>query len=400
MSPRPQLAIGDYGNISYSRSPDGKWVAMARFRDMDGETRRVSAQGASKSGAGAALKAKFKERSTSGELDAESRVAELAERYWSAKQDDDLAGHTYYSMRRALDKHVIPRVGRLRIREATPQRLDKAIRDITRLHGPGTAQVVRSALSGMFANAVRWGAAPSNPVAFTSVPKLESKPIRALTVAELWLMRQHAVRVLSVRNAQGPSRQQTPLDIMDFLLATGCRAGEAIGLAWEDVHLDAVEPWVEIRQQVVTPGGGAPVLTPTKEHDIRRLRLPLFAVEMLRRREAVSTGAMVFVSTRGGLMRPSSVSESWRAMFGPSKAAKAKLSARELDDAYPWRWVTQKTLRKTVATLVDAEHGSVMASRQLGHASDTMTRKHYIAGNVTPLDVGNILDAPWGELEA
>jgi integrase len=377
------LAIGDYGNISYSRSEAGEWVALARFRDVDGVTRRVSAQGSSKSGAGAALKLKFKERASSGELSAESRVTELAEKYWSAKQGDNLAPNTLYNMRRALDNHVIPRLGKLRVREATPQRLDKVIRDITQENGPGTAQVVRSALSGMFSSAVRWGAAVSNPVGFTGVPKLESKAIRALTVSELWLMRQHAVKVLSVRNATGPSRRQTPLDIMDLLLATGCRAGESIGLAWEDVHLDDPVPWVEIRQQVQSVRGKGAILTATKEHDIRRLRLPQFAVDMLTRRKAVATGPMVFPSTKGGLIYPQSIGASWRAMFKGSE----------------WAWVTQKTLRKTVATLVDAEHGSVMASRQLGHASDAVTRAHYIAQNVTPLDVGPILEQPW-QIEA
>jgi len=359
---------------------------------MDGETRRVSAQGPSRSAAEAALRVKFKERSSAAELNAESRVTELAERYWAAKQEDGLAPNTLYNMRRALDNHIIPRLGKLRLRESTPQRLDVVIRDITKENGPGTAHVVRSALSGMFSLAARWGAAPANPVAFTSVPKLDTKPIRALTVTELWMMRQHAVKVLSVRNPRGPSRRKTPLDVMDLLLATGCRAGESIGLAWEDVHLDDLVPWVEIRQQVVFAPGKGLLLTATKEHDIRRLRLPRFAVEMLLRRRGEVVGPMVFPSSTGGLLYPQSFGASWRNMFAPDKKTKAELTDKELDEQYPWRWVTQKTLRKTVATLVAAEHGSVMASRQLGHASDAVTLAHYIAPNRTPLDVGEVLE--------
>lgn len=377
--PRPQLAIGDYGHVSYSVTAGGLHVALARFRDMDGETRRVSAQGKSKSGAAAALRTKFKERAAAGELSSESRVTSLAERYWTAKQDDNLAPNTRYNLRRALDNHVIPRIGKLRIREATPQRLDKAIRDITKEHGPGTARVVRSALSGMFAAAVRWGAAGSNPVTFTPVPKMEPKAVRALTAPELWLMRQHAVKVFSPpsrRAGPGPMARDTLLDMMDFLLATGCRAGEVPGLAWEDVHLDDPVPWVEIRQQVVKVAGEGLLLTPTKERDVRRLRLPAFAVEMLRRREALAEDVMVFPSTRGSLMSPTSIATSWREMFKGSD----------------WAWVTQKTLRKTVATLIDAELGSVVASKQLGHASDAVTRAHYIAQSMTPLDVGTVLE--------
>lgn len=390
MSPRPQLAVGDYGNISYSVLGDGQHVAQARLRDADGETRRVKAQGRSKGAAAEALKAKFKERATAGELSSESRVAELAERYWVEKQGEDLAANTRSNLRRSLDNHIIRRVGKLRVREVTTQRLDRVIRDITKEHGPGTALTVRSAMSGMFGSAVRWGATKYNPVTHTGVPKLVRKQIRVLTVDELWVMRSYAVDRLRPLTFEerlarangdktrmgGKDRGRDPLDIMDFLLSTGCRAGEVPGLEWADVHLDDVAPWVEVRQQVVRVPGVGLELTQTKEHDVRRLRLPGFAVEMLTRRLETAAGPMVFPSERGGLKAPRNIATAWKNTF------------RDSD----WEWVTQKTLRKTVATLVDAEHGSQLASRQLGHTSDKMTRRHYIAQSLVPVDTGTALD--------
>ena len=391
--PRPQLAIGQYGNISHTRTPDGQFVAMARFRDGDGETRRVKAQGRSKSASSAALKAKFEERAKFGgqsDLSNESTVAELAERYYASKRDDDLAANTRYNIRRAIDNHIIPRMGKLRVREASAQRLSVLLSAVVAENGPGTAQTVRSTLSGMFASAVRWGAATTNPVAFTQRPKLVHKDIRALTGAEFLAMRAHAVEVLRPRTFDerlarangdksrmgGKDRSRTPLDAMDFLLATGCRAGEVPGLAWADVHLDVPQPWVEIRQQVVREIGVGLMLTPTKERDVRRLLLPGFAVEMLRVRQAEATGPMVFPSERGTLLAPRNLATAWKNAFEGSE----------------WEWVTQKTLRKTVATLIDAEHGSVLASRQLGHASDGVTKRHYIAQSMAPLDTGSAID--------
>jgi integrase len=220
---------------------------------------------------------------------------------------------------------------------------------------------------------------------------LVRKQIRVLTVDELWVMRSHAVEALrpltfeerleraggDKRRMGGKDRGRDPLDVMDFLLSTGCRAGEVPGLEWADVHLDDDAPWVEIRQQVVRVPGQGLELTPTKEHDVRRLRLPGFAVDMLTRRLEDATGPMVFPSERGGLKAPRNIATAWKNTFRGSD----------------WEWVTQKTLRKTVATLVDAEHGSQLASRQLGHASDGVTRRHYIAQSLVPIDAGQALEA-------
>ncbi|WP_378735294.1 hypothetical protein [Nocardia brasiliensis] len=42
-------------------------------------------------------------------------------------------------------------------------------------------------------------------------------------------------------------------------------------------------------------------------------------------------------------------------------------------------WITGKTFRKTVATLIAAEYGPEQAASQLGHADDgVVARKHYI----------------------
>lgn len=390
--PRSQLAIGDYGTIKHTKLPNVGFEAMARFRDMDGVTRRVRAQGTSKDAATQALKAKFRARQNLGGvvLDAESRVSELAHRYLASKEGDGLAGGTLYHLRGVLERVVVPRLGRLRIREVSPQVVEALVRSVAVESGPGAALNLRSALSGMFNTAARWGCVSVNPVGFVPPPKQKPREIRALTAVEVVAMRDYAVEKLRPRTpeerlarANGDTRRMgggdpsnLVLDVMHVLLATGCRAGEAVGLAWEDVHLDDPVPWVEIRQQAVyTPGLGVRI-TQTKEGDVRRLRLRGPVLDMLRLRREVASGPVVFVSRSGELLNPGNVARDWRRTFKGSE----------------WEWVTQKTLRKTVATLVSELHGSVLASKQLGHASDTMTKKHYVAQSLVPIDTGEALE--------
>jgi hypothetical protein len=50
-------------------------------------------------------------------------------------------------------------------------------------------------------------------------------------------------------------------------------------------------------------------------------------------------------------------------------------------------WVTPHTFRKTVATLIDREADIKTAAAQLGHASEEVTDKYYIAKPVLAPDV-------------
>lgn len=409
MSPRPQLGVGQYGNIHASKQ-GSTWVALARFRDVDGETRRVKAQGSSKSASIQALRDKLVARAARGggdnEIDSESTVKELAAKYLALKEQEDLAPNTKYRIRLGLDKHVLPRIGKLRLREVTPQRVQGMLNRVVAESGAGAATNVRGLLSAMFSTAALWGAVQANPVSVVPPPKRARSEVRALTLGELGRMRAfmvEAVQPLTVEkrlaNAEaqiakelkagkllgpadpmkrmgGAGREPSTLDLLDFLLATGCRAGEAPGLAWEDVHLDAPVPWVMIRQQVVRVNGEGLKLTPTKERDERSLRLPPFAIDMLRRRQSMATGPMVFPNRNGGLRATGNIWRTWNQIFAGSE----------------WDWVTSKTLRKTVATLVARGSGSALAANQLGHADDSMTKRHYIARDLTPIDAGTVLD--------
>lgn len=404
MSPRPQLAIGDYGNISYAHALP-MVTARCRFRGLDGVTRQISvaAQGSGRteklvtqSGERAA-KARLLEKmgelkQGTEDLNSESRISHLAELWFTSKHGDGLKYRTMERARSVLDNHVVPSIGGLRLREASTAKLDIYIRRVAAKSGPATAVIVRSVLSGMFSEAQRYDAVVTNPVTATRVPKRAKSEIRAMSYDEFMAMRAHAEDRLKPLTRQerldrangdsrrmgGANRAQTPLDVIDFLIATGARASEVLGLCWEDVHLDGDVPFVRIHQQVIREKGRGLVLAPTKERDVRLLALPGFAVEMLRRRQHLpgNQWGAVFTNVRNNLFDPSNVRTVWRSLFKDSD----------------WAWVTQKTLRKTVATVIDLELGSEVAAKQLGHTSDAMTKLYYIAPSKLPQDQRGALE--------
>jgi len=404
VSPRPQLGVGKSGAVSFAHSLPVV-TARCRFRGLDGVTRQVSAQGvgvgrtdkavilSGEKAARAALEAKLSVMSQgSDELNSETRLSELAELWYTSKLGEGLKYRTLERSRSVLDTHVIPGVGGLRIREATTAKLEVYVRRVAAERGAATAVIVRSVLSGMFSEAQRFDAVVVNPIAATRVPKRTKGEIRAMSFSEFEGMRAHAVEALKpltkeerlarangdVRRMGGANRAQTPLDVIDFLIATGARASEVLGLCWGDVHLDGDVPFVRIHQQVIREKERGLVLAPTKERDVRLLALPAFAVDMLSRRALLPTNqdGAVFTNVRGNLIDPSNMRSVWRKLFKGTE----------------WEWVTQKTLRKTVATVIDMELGSELAAKQLGHTSDKMTRTYYIAASKLPQDQRSALE--------
>ncbi|MEV4233898.1 tyrosine-type recombinase/integrase [Nocardia sp. NPDC050408] len=70
---------------------------------------------------------------------------------------------------------------------------------------------------------------------------------------------------------------------------------------------------------------------------------------------------LVFPNRDGGIWDPHNFNRLWRQARGEKFA-----------------WVTPKTFRKTVASLIADEYGPQAAAQQLGHANDSVTKRHYI----------------------
>lgn len=394
---RPIGRIGGRGSVTVIELPSGKYQARVRFRDFDGVTRLVSAHGKSRKAATIALDEKLAKRSRLGgaDLDGESTVNELAEVWFESVTESPGTKDTYRGL---LDSHIKPRLGENRLREVTTGRVEKFVNDVSKpvtkqveakngrmmnvkSGGPTAANMSRTVLGLMFAMAVRHDAVQSNPVREARRAVVERKKVRALTPEEFVALRQNIVDWQG-SGTMGPRKSKDLIDKVDMFVATGLRPGELLALLWEDVNFDASPVTIAVTGTIkrTSVSGLHRQAFPKSESGERELPLPQFAVRILARRKLANDPTqnpmgLIFPSKVGGVLDPGNFRRQWVEARGP-----------EFD------WVRLGGFRKAVATLIEREADSVVASRQLGHSSDAVTRRYYIARDHMAPDSTHILD--------
>lgn len=383
--PRPPLPIGSWGKISRDQPSPGVHRAMCRFRDFDGVTRKVEARSTTGAKAERELIAKLQDRAAPAGQDIHSsmRVSALVPIWWAEFEDKDRAINTRRRYRETLDLHILPGVGSLRIRECTVSALDRFLKALRASSGDGAAKVAKSVLSGVLALAVRHGAMDSNPLRDVAPVPTKRSTVRALTVNEVVALRAGLAAWQSEEQPNRRHRRTTDLlDVVDLMLATGCRISEALALRWSDVNLGETPTVTIAGAVIVDPDRGVVLQDHPKSSGSRQTyRLPQFAVNMLLRRQVEQLEGnsydVVFPSSTGTLRDPSNFRKQWR-------------TARQ---ALGFEWVTPHTFRKSVGTILANTQGLAAASRQLGHSNEQITAKHYVQRLAEAPDMSQVLEA-------
>ncbi len=388
---RQSLPLGTYGRITSKQQPNGSWRAWTRYRDEDGLTRTVQKFGPTKGKAEDTLREALKKRdgSRGGLITRDTKLVELADLWLAEKAMQD--GVTQQSLdlytseievstdcRANKDTIKIKSaLGGLRVWEATTSRLDAHLKRIVLAGYREKARRQRVILAEMMGMAVRHDAIDRNPVReVADLPRKRQKPKAAdmETLVELrsqlkmWVDGQEIDGCPAHTN--GPKRNPRVLDVADVELGTGVRPGEALALRKCDLDLDATPPRATISGTIVRlkgKGKGQCLIRQewTKTNaGYRTVVLPTFAVEAFRRVLADAPDNdldLVFTSRDGGIWDPHNYNRLWRQARGTKFA-----------------WVTPKTFRKTVASMIAEDCGPQAAAQQLGHANDSVTKRHYI----------------------
>lgn len=402
---RSPLEPGKPGNITVRVLKPKFFQARCRFRDLDGVTRAVAAQGKSKTAAQNALLAKIKDRSGGGglgDLKPHSRFADAAT-LWLAQIAQTQRATTHDTYRRWLQCRVLPDIGQMRLRELRTGYLDAYFTRLRIQHTytPNSLRHIRKVIRGPLCLAIQHEAILFNPLDNITPIKGQPRPPRALTPEERkrFLDWMDATSTDPVeRAAQQTARRRELPDIVRVMLGTGLRIGEVMALRWCDLDLEGTPlvinhelrsvPVAVISGNVTRVKGQGLVLHEGKTASAQRMvPLPRFVVDVLRQRRerlaALADDAPVFGAiTRTGI--------GWR---DPDAVG---LWVREVRTWVGLSWMTTHVWRKTAATVLDEAGLSARAiANQLGHAQVSVTQNVYMGrGGVSP-EASAALDAAY-----
>jgi integrase len=357
------------GEGSISERPDGRWqVQVDLGRGINGRRRRKSAYAETQADAVTLLR-RYGGQAVEGQLLATSTpsVAAYLED-WYQTHCDEWRPSTRRSYRGAIDLHLVPAFGPLRLEQLTPQVVQRWLTQHKQKHGARRRiALAHAVLRSALVDARRLQLVSINAAELVTVPKHARRAIAPLDVEQ-------AAAFLTVAKTHRLSA------LFTSALACGLRLGEATGLRWDDVNLETGE--VQIRQQLQVVKG-ALVLQPLKTAKSRRtLILPQVCLDALRahrtrqREERLKAGAayrdtgLVFTTyaTRG----------KGRSVGGGLHPRNVLRALHALQDAAQQPRTRFHDLRHSAASLLIAEGVSLAeVSLLLGHSELRVTMDTY-----------------------
>ena len=339
---RPPLPLGTWGTITTEKIRGGSYRALTRFRDSDGNTRRVTATGPSKAAAERALRDVLGTHTApAGELiTAETRLIDLANLWITGLEAEGrIEQTTINEYRRVLDNLVLPSAGGLKLREATTGRLD---RRLLRLRD----QSVNRQRKGQ--------GGPRGPRGRTPVG--QRGPSRTQG------HRRHG------RHHRPDARHRVP--------------------HWRDPRLALERP--ESRRGSSHPHG----VRHDQDRDGERY-LPEGHTEVGHQRADRGAPPVRHRAAPGcaGSSRPNPNDAVFATRNGTwHQVVNVERRWRQIRKDTGLDWVTPHTFRKTVATLISERVDAETASQQLGHSSPAITREFYISKPAIAADVAHVLE--------
>ncbi len=231
-------------------------------------------------------------------------------------------------------------------------------------------------LNTFFEHAVESGWIEHNPIERVKPPRrpkdTPKREVKALSEEEV----RQIIRCLDLEPLQWRA-------LIRFLIDSGCRIGEAIGLKWTDVNFSTGEVRIE-RNAQSCKGSGVYITTP-KSGRTRTIFLnpaPLAILEEWRRaqselctEEGITPSGFCFTARNGEMMHPDCPTQYLRKTFGRK---------------YGIKGLHPHLFRHTMATLTIVNGGDVVSvSKKLGHSSPSITLNVYSHANEEALRRAN-----------
>lgn len=366
MAGRPSLRIGQHGRITRTQLEKGMWIAKCRYRDSDGVTRLVERRspGPDQHGKKAedTLLAALENRQPPGAADVTiaTKVTDLIQAHIDRKKEEwaDRTTDTYTYTAGKLAKLI----GGLRVQDATPPRVDAALRSMKTAHGASMARQSLVLFRGGLQLAVMAGVLTTNPVRDVESGRSKGGQKGATAVQSTQLP-----DLLAKLNASEFCLEHDLVDPITMLIGTGLRRSELLGLRWSDYN--ALDGSVTVTGKLIrVKGQGLKRVDQTKSKAGQRtVWLPMPVRDMLTMRKRVpfyGEQKMVFPSTAGTWRDPDNFNKDWR-------RARDELGFPD---------ISSHSFRKTAATVGDEEGMTArVIADHLGHGQVSMTQNVYMA---------------------
>jgi integrase len=289
---------------------------------------------------------------------------------WLPAVKGTLRPTTYASCTMLAQQHIIPRLGDLQLQRLTASAINALYAYLleegrVRSQGglsPASVRRVHAVLHRACHDAVRWGRLTVNPVAAADSPKASAEHSDKLPV---WTAEQLSAFLGSVADDR-------LFALWRLLAMTGMRRGEALGVAWEDLDMEAGR--LTIRRAWVPVNGVGQMSEPRTRRGRRTIALDPATLQALKghaarqadeQSQSVETwndSGLVFTRETGQPLQPWVVSKAFRDL---SKAAMLPP-------------IPLHGLRHSYATLALASGVNPrIVSARLGHATVALTLDVY-----------------------
>ena len=334
----------------------GGVVWRVRWRDEQG---RARSKVVGRKRDADAFEAEVVRRKRTGDLDlltgGRQTLADFAEEWWKLYAAPNLAARTLRSYAGLWDRHVLPRLGSMRLNAITPEVIERFRVELEADEvGQPTIYRALALLQGILRRAVEWRRIGHNPVKAVQKPKVrrhrEVRPLPPMAVERL--------RAVAAKRRKYGARDATLIGLLAY---AGLRPQEAQALRWADVR----ERTLLIEKAADGQGG----IKPTKTGQARTVRLlaplarDLAELRLLRGRP--DDDALLLPNGSGGVWNDPAWQTWHRDAWVPACRAVGLEGARPYD------------LRHSFVSLLIHEGRSVVeVARQAGH-SPTMTLDVY-----------------------
>ena len=195
------------------------------------------------------------------------------ERWLEDSAKGDLGHRAYANYKLQIRRHISPALGRIKLKNLNPAHVQSLyaakLRDGLK---PSSVRYIHAVLHRALEQAVRFNLIASNPASKVDPPKVRQEEITPLDAEQ-------------ARRFLGATKDDRFECLYVLSLTCGLRMGEALGLRWADIDLDAGTLRVNRQLQRMRRDGdksGTLVFSEPKNASRRTIDLPQRAVEALR----------------------------------------------------------------------------------------------------------------------